>query len=305
MSSLRNHLWGLIRSRAPSHDRPFAELNDGRTLSYNDLQKATARFANALMAAGVRPDDRVAVQVEKSIEAIMLYLACLRVGAVFLPLNAAYTKPEIDYFLGDAEPRLFICDPNHYQAYQGVYESNLGPALITLGRNGEGSLTRAAQTMPDSFEDAARGSDDLAAILYTSGTTGRSKGAMLSHGNLGSNALALVEAWRFRSEDVLIHALPIFHSHGLFVATNVVLLSGASMIFQPKFDPQQILAAMPHATTMMGVPTYYTRLLREPSLTWQTTKICGCLSRALLPCWRKPTVNGRRERGTPSLSGTA
>lgn len=272
MSSFRNHLWGLIRSRAPSHDHPFAELNDGRTLSYNDLHKAAGRFANALVKAGVRPGDRVATQVEKSMEAIMLYLGCLRAGAVFLPLNPAYTNAEIDYFLGDAEPRLFVCDLSRYGDYLETFAKNQGPTILTLDANGGGSLAGAAQTMPDSFQDAARGLDDLAAILYTSGTTGRSKGAMLSHDNLGSNALALVEAWRFRSEDVLIHALPIFHSHGLFVATNVVLLSGASMIFQPKFDPQQILAAMPHATTMMGVPTFYTRLLREPALRREATR---------------------------------
>lgn len=271
MPSLKNNLWDLMRSLAPSNDRCFAKLNDGRTVSYADVEKAAARYANALVGLGVRPGDRVAVQVEKTIEAILLYLGCLRAGAIFLPLNAAYTNAEIEYFLGDAAPRLFICDPNQHEAYRAAVGENQGRVILTLDENGEGSLVDLARTVSDTFDDAPMGTDDLAAILYTSGTTGRSKGAMLSHGNLASNALTLVDVWRFASDDVLIHALPIFHSHGLFVATNVVLLSGASMIFHHKFDPKQILAALPHATTMMGVPTFYTRLLGEPGLTRQTT----------------------------------
>lgn len=271
MLSLKNNLWDLIRSRAPSNGHHFAKLNDGRTVSYADVQKTAGRYANALVGLGVRPGDRVAVQVEKSIEAILIYLGCLRVGAIFLPLNAAYTNAEIEYFLGDAAPRLFICDPNRYEAYQATVGEDQGPVILTLDGKGEGSLVDLARTLPDTFDDAPMGPDDLAAILYTSGTTGRSKGAMLSHGNLASNASTLVDVWRFTRDDVLIHALPIFHSHGLFVATNVVLLSGASMIFHDKFDAKQVLAALQYATTMMGVPTFYTRLLREPGLTRQTT----------------------------------
>jgi malonyl-CoA/methylmalonyl-CoA synthetase len=271
MPSLKNNLWHLIRSRAPSNDHCFAKLNDGRTVSYSDLQKATARYANALVGLSVRPGDRVAVQVEKSIEAILLYLGCLRAGAIFLPLNAAYTNAEIEYFLGDAAPRLFICDPNRHVAYQATAGENQGRVILTLDGKGEGSLVDLARTLSDTFDDAPMDPDDLAAILYTFGTTGRSKGAMLSHGNLASNASTLVDVWRFTGDDVLIHALPIFHSHGLFVATNVVLLSGASMIFHDKFDAKQVLAALQYATTMMGVPTFYTRLLREHGLTRQTT----------------------------------
>lgn len=266
-----NHFYDLLRSRAPLQSRYFAECGDGRHFLYADVETSSARFANALVSLGVRPGDRVAVQIEKSIDSIMLYLACVRAGAVFLPLNTAYTGAEVDYFLRDAEPTLFVCDPARYSGYQGAVATNRNSNILALDDKGLGSLADAARFMPQSFVDVARGPDDLAAILYTSGTTGRSKGAMLTHDNLASNALTLVDAWRFTADDVLIHALPIFHSHGLFVATNVVLLSGASMIFQAKFDAKQVLAAMPRATTMMGVPTFYTRLLQEPSLNRAST----------------------------------
>ena len=271
MTPYRNHLYRLIRSRMPSGERCFAELEEGRNFTYADVAGVSARFANALLGLGVQPGDRLAVQVEKSIEAIMLYLGCVRAGAVFVPLNTAYTVAEIEYFLGDAEPKLFVCDPARYATYQAVIAAKQIPNIVTIAANGEGSLVDAARLMPHSFDDVARGPGDLAAMLYTSGTTGRSKGAMLSHDNLASNGTTLVDAWRFTESDVLIHALPIFHSHGLFVATNVVLLSGASMIFQRKFDPGQVLAAMPRATAMMGVPTFYTRLLGQPGLNREST----------------------------------
>lgn len=247
-------------------DRPALEGPDGVRLSFAGLVAETGRMANALVAAGVRPGDRVAVQVEKSPRNLILYLASLRAGAVYLPLNTAYTLTEVGYFVGDAEPGLIVCDP---KARMGVEElADLSGARVeTLDERGEGSLAELAAGQGDAFETVARRDDDLAAIVYTSGTTGRSKGAMLSHGNLASNARTLVDAWRFTADDVLIHALPIYHVHGLFVGINVLLMCGGSMLFEPKFDAGRILGLMPRATVLMGVPTFYTRLLKHPGLT--------------------------------------
>jgi malonyl-CoA/methylmalonyl-CoA synthetase len=272
---MANHLYDLIRSGMPSPDRLFAETEDGRRYTYRDVQDLSARYAGALVELGVAPGDRVAVQVEKSVEAAMLYLGCIRAGGVFLPLNTAYTPAEVEYFLGDAEPRVFVCDPARRDALAALVDK-AGAKIETLGvatrpDSPDGSLAERAARIPAGFEDVARGPDDLAAILYTSGTTGRSKGAMLSHENLASNARTLVREWRFTDQDVLIHALPIFHTHGLFVAINVVLLSGASMVFLSRFDPDRILALMPRATAMMGVPTFYVRLLQHADLSRERT----------------------------------
>jgi malonyl-CoA/methylmalonyl-CoA synthetase len=261
---MSNHLFQDMRSRMPEASRTFAELPDGRKCAYGDVLDRSARFANALASLGVKPGDRVAVQVEKSVEAILLYIACVRAGAVFLPLNTAYTIAELAYFVGDAEPSLVVCDPARRDAIAAVAGS---AAVATLDANGEGEFTALAASQPAVFADVDRGPDDLAAILYTSGTTGRSKGAMLSHENLASNARVLQEYWRFTRDDVLLHALPIFHTHGLFVATNVVLFAGASMLFLPKLDPDAMFRFMPRATTMMGVPTFYVRLLQDKRLT--------------------------------------
>ncbi len=265
---MSRNLFTRIRAALPSADAPFIETDSGRRLSYADATALSGRLANALAARGVAPGDRVAVQVEKSPEAILLYLACLRLGAVFLPLNTAYTLAELEYFIGDAEPRLVVCMPER-AAEVAALARRLGAAAVeTLGTDGrEGSLTALAEGCDPAFEDHACDDDALAAILYTSGTTGRSKGAVLTHGNLASNALALREAWRYAGSDVLLHALPIFHTHGLFVATNVTLVSGASMLFLPRFDPDAILRLLPRATVMMGVPTFYVRLLQDPRLT--------------------------------------
>ncbi|MCP4821718.1 MAG: malonyl-CoA synthase, partial [Shimia sp.] len=194
---------------------------------------------------------------------IQLYLGTVMAGGVFLPLNTAYTTPEVAYFLGDAEPRVVVCDPSRENETSGIASN---AQVKTLDAKGKGTMTDAAASQ-SVFTPVARTADDLAAILYTSGTTGRSKGAMLSHGNLASNSAVLRDHWRFTSDDVLIHALPIFHTHGLFVATNVALLAGASVVFLPKFDPDAIVKAMPTATALMGVPTFYTRLLDDPRLT--------------------------------------
>ncbi|MBX9758406.1 MAG: malonyl-CoA synthase [Beijerinckiaceae bacterium] len=267
------YLYDLIARRAPSPQKIFIETPEGRKISYGDLHAGSARFANLLRARGVKPGDRVAVQVEKSADAVLLYLACLRAGAVFLPLNTAYTPAEIEYFLGDAKPQVFVCDPASAGKLAAV-AAGAGVAHVeTLGVKEDGTLIEASRAMSADFADAERGEDDLAAILYTSGTTGRSKGAMLSHGNLASNALTLVDYWRFTDKDVLIHALPIYHTHGLFVAMNTLLLAGGSMFFLSKLDADLMLQLMGRgATTMMGVPTFYTRLLAHPGLTKEATK---------------------------------
>ncbi|MBB3769649.1 malonyl-CoA/methylmalonyl-CoA synthetase [Angulomicrobium tetraedrale] len=264
---MTNHLIDLLRSRQPDLSRPFAEAPDGTVYTYADLERRSAQYANALIALGLAPGDRVALQVEKSLEAIFAYLGTVRAGGVFLPLNTAYTAPEVAYFLRDAVPAVFVCDPASLPTLAPVAAAAGVGSVLTLDAQGRGSLAQAADAAPTTFADVPRAADDLAALLYTSGTTGRSKGAMLTHGNLASNAFALVETWRFTADDVLIHALPIFHTHGLFVATNVTLAAGASMIFLAKFDPDGILKLMGRASVLMGVPTFYVRLLKSPVLT--------------------------------------
>ncbi len=263
---MANHLFDLIRAGIADPARLFAETADGRRHSYADMLERSARYAAAFAALGVAPGDRVALQVEKSLEAVFAYLGAVRAGAVFLPLNTAYTPAEIDYFLGDAEPAVFVCDPAQRAALEPVAAARGVARLLTLDATGRGTLAEAADVAAPVAADMPRGPDDLAALLYTSGTTGRSKGAMLSHGNLASNAQALVAEWRFTPDDVLIHALPIFHTHGLFVAINVTLLAGAAMLFLPRFDPAAILGLMGRASVLMGVPTFYTRLLKQPGL---------------------------------------
>lgn len=254
-------------AKRPADDRVFLEADGGETLTYGDLDRRSGRYAGALAALGVGKGDRVAVQVEKSVEALLLYFGCLRAGAVYLPLNTAYTPAEVGYFLGDAEPALFVCDPARREALATAAREARVAHLETLDAAGAGSITDKAATAPGDFAAPTMTADDLAAILYTSGTTGRSKGAMLTHGNLVSNAEALVETWGFSSADVLIHALPIYHTHGLFVAVGTALFAGASMLFQPRFDADAVMALLPRATTMMGVPTFYTRLLARPDFT--------------------------------------
>ena len=257
----------LLADKAGS-ERLAVETPGGLRMSFRELAEASGRMSNALAALGVRPGDRIAVQVEKSLTNLVLYLASLRVGAVYLPLNTAYTLAEIGYFVGDAEPSLIVCDPS---ARRGVEElaAASGARVETLDAAGQGSLADLAASLSAEFDTVPRADDDLAAIVYTSGTTGRSKGAMLSHANLASNARTLIDAWRFQPEDILIHALPTYHVHGLFVGINVLLMVGGTMIFLPRFDAGEILGLMPRASVLMGVPTFYTRLLRHPGLTPQ------------------------------------
>ena len=266
---MSNHLFDLIRGRMPARDRLLIETSDGRRFTYGDALDLSGRMANRLVAIGVAPGDRVAVQVEKSPEAVILYLACVRAGAVYLPLNTAYTVAELDYFIGDAEPKLFVCAPNQATTLQPLADKHRA-VLATLGTVGDGSLMDESRGLTAEFTDVPRDPDDLASILYTSGTTGRSKGAMISHANLASNAATLVDYWHFSRDDVLLHALPIFHIHGLFVATNVTLMAGAGMIFC-KFDGDELVRLMPRATVMMGVPTFYVRLLQHKGLTKAAT----------------------------------
>jgi len=272
------NLYALIESRMPRDTTAAClEVPDGPVYSWRDLHHGSARIAGWLASLGVgRNADgsppRIAVQVEKSPEAVMLYLAALRAGFAYVPLNTAYQSAEIAYFLDDVRPAVFVCTPQRLAELAPLAEQAGCLRLMTLGEDRDGSLLEAATPFPDRFNTVPRGHADLAAILYTSGTTGRSKGAMLTHGNLSSNARVLDEFWGFREEreaggqDVLLHALPIFHVHGLFVALHAALLAGARMLFLPRFEPQRVISLLPRATVFMGVPTYYTRLLAEARL---------------------------------------
>ena len=270
-----NYLAGRLRAASIGREQAcFAELvgGRGRAVSYGEMFDAAERIAAVLVAAGVEPGDRVAAQVEKSLEAVQLYLGTVLAGGVFLPLNPDYTATEMAYFLGDSTPSVFVCDPSKMEALGAVAGKVGVDVQFSLAADGTGTLSEAAAGElgglgeVSGFDAVARGKDDLAAILYTSGTTGRAKGAMLSHGNLASNAAALRDCWRFTDADVLIHALPLFHTHGLFVAINTVLVAGASLRFMRKFDADAIVAAMARATVLMGVPTFYVRLLNHPGL---------------------------------------
>ncbi len=269
---MASHLFDHFTRAMTYPNKVFIENFDGRKITFGHVVEQSARMAHALQKLGVVTGDRVAVQVDKSPEMILLYLACVRAGAIFLPLNTAYTPTEIEYFLGDAEPRVFVCEPAQRDKLAPVAAKAGVAHVVTLGTALDGTLIETSQTQPTAFADVDRGPDDLAAILYTSGTTGRSKGAMLSHENLASNARTLVEYWRYTAKDVLIHALPIYHTHGLFVATNTILLSGGTMLFLPKLDGDAIMRLMPRATSMMGVPTFYTRLLAHPGLNPDATR---------------------------------
>ena len=264
------NLFSRLFDHLDDPNRLAIEEPDGTRISYADLIARAGQMANVLVARGVKVGDRVAAQTEKSVPALVLYLATVRAGAIYLPLNTAYTLNELEYFITDAEPSLVVCEPAKAEGIARI-AAKVGARVETLGADGEGSLTEAAAKASPDFATVPRGNDDLAAILYTSGTTGRSKGAMLSHDNLASNSLTLVGYWGFSKDDVLIHALPIYHTHGLFVASNVTLFARASMIFLPKFDPDLIIKLMARATVLMGVPTFYTRLLQNAGLSKQST----------------------------------
>jgi malonyl-CoA/methylmalonyl-CoA synthetase len=269
---MNQNLYSALQREFPPPEHPCLTGPEGELVSYGQLHRRSAQLAHQLRERGVQAGDRVAVQVEKSAEAILLYLAVLRLGAIYLPLNTAYTLTELEYFLKDSTPRLLVCDPSRADSL-GPMAGHVGVgSLETLGAGGRaGTLSAAADARPDSFADVARSEADLAAILYTSGTTGRSKGAMLTHGNLLSNARALRSAWHFNAEDRLLHALPVFHIHGLFVAINVTLAAGATALLLPRFDPDLVFRHFPATTVLMGVPTFYVRLLQDPRLSPAST----------------------------------
>ena len=263
------NLYDIFAERFPK-DRTACciETGCGRLYSWDDMDRGSARIAGLLASLDLAPGARVAVQVDKSPEAVMLYLATLRAGLVYLPLNTAYRAAEIEYFLGDAQPAVVVCSPANADWVQALAASAGTRHVYTLDELHEGAnrgtLLDEAASQPDRFDTVHRQADELAAILYTSGTTGRSKGAMLTHGNLSSNTLVLREYWQWQRDDVLLHTLPLFHIHGLFVACNGALVNGSKMIFLPRFDSAEVVRHLPRATVFMGVPTYYTRLLDEP-----------------------------------------
>ena len=265
-NTLYDALFAPLRGSA----RPFLLLADGSEITGDAFLTLVHRAARALVACGVGTGDRVAVQVAKTPLALAVYGAAVAVGAIFLPLNTAYTADEVDYFVGNATPRLLLADGSKATALAGVAARH-GARLETLNADGSGSFADLVAQQPATFAAVDRGPDDLAAFLYTSGTTGRSKGAMLTHDNLLSNARTLATEWRFTDRDVLLHALPIFHTHGLFVGTNTALLTGGAMIFLPGLHIDDMIRLMPAATTMMGVPTFYTRLLDDPRFTRDLT----------------------------------
>lgn len=261
---MTNVLFDALFGKYENADTTFIKTLDGNNISHKGFLAITARLANALTSLGLSKGDRVAVQVEKSVEAICIYAACTQAGLVFLPLNTAYTASEISYFVEDSGAKVFICDDKNKNQMADV-ANKANAKLETLNHDGTGSLIDLAKTFPSAFNTVQTSGADLAAFLYTSGTTGRSKGAMLTQDNLLSNAVTLTDYWQFTDKDILIHALPIFHTHGLFVAINICMIAGASIILLPKFNAEDVIANIPNATSFMGVPTFYTRLLSEPS----------------------------------------
>ena len=267
------NLFAALRAAFPADlDAVAIEADDGLNYSWRDLERATAMLANLLASLELPEGARIAVQVEKSVEAMLLYLATLRAGYVFLPLNTAYQSAEIEYFIGNAEPAVVVCSSKNFGWVSKLAFKSGSKHVFTLDDNRTGSLLERSAHCADRHTPVTRQADDLAAILYTSGTTGRSKGAMLTHGNLLSNALVLKDYWGWKPGDVLIHALPIFHVHGLFVAIHGALLNGSKMIWMAKFDPKRVIEKMPEATVFMGVPTLYVRMLAEPTLTRQAAQ---------------------------------
>ncbi|HEX3848495.1 MAG TPA: AMP-binding protein, partial [Steroidobacteraceae bacterium] len=251
--------------------RPFVETPDGRHMGYGELFEQSGRYAAALARRGVRQGDRVLAQVEKSLDAVLLYAGCLRLGAVLVPINTANTAHEVEYFLRDSQPRLAVVRPADRELLEAAARGAGVAEMDTLGAAGEGSLSRLAGDCAALVPERGGGGSALAAIVYTSGTTGRSKGAMLTRANLASNAAALDDAWRFSPDDVLLHTLPLYHIHGLFAALNTVLISRSSVLLLPRFDAALTLEHLPRATVYMGVPTHYTRLLHHPALTREAT----------------------------------
>ncbi|MHC8493733.1 malonate--CoA ligase [Thalassospira sp. SM2505] len=269
---MTNSLFMRIRDRFPADlSSVLIETPTGKTYSYGQADVASAQIAGLLTGLGAKKGDRVAVQVDKSPEALFLYLGCIRAGLVYLPLNTAYQAGELAYFMDNASPVIFVCQPHRKDEVAAIANDQGVEHVLTLGMNGEGSLMGGAQSQSGDFVPVPCADEDLAAILYTSGTTGKPKGAMMTQMNLWSNAATLEKLWGFDGNDILLHALPIFHTHGLFIACHCVMLSGAKMFFLPKFDRDQVMALLPRSTVMMGVPTFYVRLLSGDDFTAETT----------------------------------
>ena len=262
---MANYLYDSVFGKFLDSDKPFLITPHGN-MSYAEFSAQTNRIANCLTASGVKPGDRVAVQAEKSVSQLALYAATIKAGGIYLPLNTGYTPLELEYFLKDAKPAIIVVSQAFKEKIE-PFSKTLKAALLTLNHDGTGTLNAQANEASQQFDTVARDSEDLAAILYTSGTTGRSKGAQICQRNLVSNAQVLADAWQFTADDTLLHMLPIYHTHGLFVACNLLAIVGGSMIFLPKFSVENVLTWMPQATTMMGVPTFYTRLLDSEKFT--------------------------------------
>lgn len=262
----------VARAAADGPDRVAIETEDGVLFTYGELDRTVARTVIALFEAGLQPGDRVAAQVHKSVASLFVYLACLRAGLVYLPLNTAYQSSELDYFLRDAEPGLILVEPENADAITALSNGSVGAPVMTLGEIEQRGLAKRVARASAKFDTRRCNASDLAAIIYTSGTTGRSKGAMVTHRNLVSNARALTQVWQFSSDDVLLHALPIFHVHGLFVANHCALTSGARILWNNRFNAQAVVRQLETATVFMGVPTYYTRLLAESGLSRESCK---------------------------------
>lgn len=264
---MTDNLYGLFRGRFLSHvSRPFLETENGRLDTYAHLEHTSGRFALRLNRLGLRKGDRLVTQVDKSPEAVFLYLACLRSGIIYVPLNTAYQSAEVAYYLADSEPKAVVCRPQVFGMMAELARTRGITHILTLNAAGLGSFTEGIESLDPEYPDVSVGARDLAALLYTSGTTGRPKGAMMTHGHLWAKADTLARSWGWQSQDVLLHAMPIFHTHGLFLSTHCVLASGSGMIFLPRFDAEMVIRLLPRSTVFTGVPTMYARMLASPAL---------------------------------------
>ena len=270
---LNKNFFNIITDNLPNLDTPFIKTAAEQNFSYIDMIRLSGKYANALTKLGIRKKSRIMLQTEKKIECVWLYLACLRIGAIFVTINPSYTKAETEFFLKDTEPSLFVTDKrSRFVEINNILSKKSDTQVVQLTAREGRSLSKLVATSEESFENSDCDGTDIAAILYTSGTTGRSKGAMITHENLSSNAKALAEIWNFTAVDTLLHILPIYHTHGLFVAFNTVMVSGSSILFEEKFEVDRILKIIRQATVMMGVPTHYTRLLGNKAFSAQLTK---------------------------------
>ncbi|MFY0679453.1 MAG: malonyl-CoA synthase [Thalassovita sp.] len=262
---MSNFLYDALVGQHTNNDAIFLETDQGARISFAQFAQSAAQYAHSLTHAGLNAGDRVVVYAPKLAETLFLYAGAVQAGGVYLPLNTAYTPQELDYFITDAAPTVLICDSASVPKLQATAD-RVGACILTLDADGSGSLPSSAANQPTQYKTVARGPNDLAALLYTSGTTGRSKGAMLTHNNLASNAKTLTKLWHITDTDRLIHALPVFHTHGLFVALNTSLIAGAKVRLMSKFDLDVIIDELPQSTMLMGVPTFYTRLLNDGRL---------------------------------------